>query len=54
MKANDDFVIIFCNDKKPEIESIINETRNIPKEKVKMCVISSDSEIKNSLKKKII
>lgn len=34
MKATKDYVIVFCNDKKPDVDSIINETKNIEKEKV--------------------
>ena len=45
---------MFCNDKKPDIDSIINETKNIPKEHVKMCIVSSDTDVKNSFKKKVI
>lgn len=54
LKATNDFVIVFCNDKKPDIDSIVNETKNIPKEYVKMCVVSSDTDVKNSFKKKVI
>ena len=54
LKATNDFVIVFCNDKKPDIDSIINENKNITKKHIKMCVVTSDSDVKNSFKKKVI